>query len=447
MNLIPSDYSTRNTHMLAQDLRAVVGRRSIESNLKDVLYEQQHRLDEYFETKELRFTKLDKETKQKINYKDYAVLCKDVNGLIDYIMAERELHDDNTLIRIGLDGGRGFMKICLSVFDINNSTESKKTFAKKFKNSGVKKLFILAIVPDLSENFWNIKMLWTELQLHKLTKPYKIATYLKLCNILLGLQSHSSKHPCSWCDIDKSNLHIEGSIRTFGNLKAHYWSFFDSKASTKEAKEHGNAIHPSILTGDDNTPLVVILPTPELHLLLGTVNHICDKMEELWPDVTQWFNGLHIQRTDYQGGQFEGNDCCKLLKNVDKLIEICPVFVNKYAAVLKLFNDVVASSFGANLSVDYINKLAKFKDAYLKLGEISVTPKVHAVFFHVEECLKFTNNSSHGLGLAPFSEQTIEAVHHDFKPIWKNYVIKKKDHPNYPNQLLRAVSAYNSQHI
>ena len=60
--------------MLAQDLRAVVGRRSIESNLKDVLYEQQHRLDEYFETKELRFTKLDKETKQKINYKDYAVL-------------------------------------------------------------------------------------------------------------------------------------------------------------------------------------------------------------------------------------------------------------------------------------------------------------------------------------------------------------------------------------
>ena len=79
--LIPSDYRTRKTHMLAQDLRAVVGRRSIESNLKDVLQEQQHRLDEYFETKELRFTKLDKETKQKINYKDYAVLCKDVNGL------------------------------------------------------------------------------------------------------------------------------------------------------------------------------------------------------------------------------------------------------------------------------------------------------------------------------------------------------------------------------
>ena len=48
------------------------------------------------------------------------------------------------------------MKICLSAFDLNEPVslqEKGKTFGKIFKNSGVKKVLILAIVPDIPENY------------------------------------------------------------------------------------------------------------------------------------------------------------------------------------------------------------------------------------------------------------------------------------------------------
>lgn len=76
----------------------------------------------------------------------------------------------------------------------------------------------------------------------------------------------------------------------------------------------------------------------------------------------------------------------------------------------------------------------------MELG-IEVTPKVHAVFFHVKEfCEK------NGLGLGFFSEQAMESVHFDFKSTWEINKVTI-DHPDYPKKLLRAVCQYNSLHI
>ena len=61
---------------------------------------------------------------------------------------------DSLLIKISIDGGGRFLKICLSIFNINdplpnaNSAMSKKCF-----KSGVKKVFIIGLVPDVSENY------------------------------------------------------------------------------------------------------------------------------------------------------------------------------------------------------------------------------------------------------------------------------------------------------
>ena len=108
------------------------------------------------------------------------------------------------------------MKICLSAFDLNEPVslqEKGKKFGKIFKNSGVKKVLILAIVPDIPENYWNLKKLWIESGIHRIKQKFVIATDLKLCNILLGLMSQSSLHPCCWCDTDKHNLKECGETR------------------------------------------------------------------------------------------------------------------------------------------------------------------------------------------------------------------------------------------
>ena len=73
--------------------------------------------------------------------------------------------------------------------------------------------------------------------------------------------------------------------------------------------------------------------------------------------------------------------------------------------------------------------MATFTQDYMKLG-ISVTSKVHAVIFHIAEFCEMT-----GRGLGPWSEQTGESVHHDFKETWKRYKVNNTDRDIYGKNL------------
>ena len=91
--------------------------------------------------------------------------------------------------------------------------------------------------------------------LNSLQRDFTIATDLKLCNVLLGLQNHSSMHPCCWCNIDKNNLHQVGTQRTFKSLSDLFWTYFRAGRKKAESKKYGNAIHLSIIGDlDDTTP-------------------------------------------------------------------------------------------------------------------------------------------------------------------------------------------------
>ena len=135
-----------------------------------------------------------------------------------------------------------------------------------------------------------------------LHRSFTIATDLKLCNILFGLMSHSSMHPCCWGDSDKYNLDKRGNQRTFGSLEKLFWSFYDARVDKKKAKEYGNAIHPSMITGNESMPLLEIVPPPELHLLLGPVNTLYNELEKVWKDSHIWLAACNVKRSEYHGG-------------------------------------------------------------------------------------------------------------------------------------------------
>ena len=142
------------------------------------------------------FIEEDKKTKTERSFKEHAVVTKNISGLIDKVLVERELDTDDALIRVGLDGGGGFLKVCMSIFDLLSSQSKTSKCEKKIKNSGVKKVFIIGIAPGIPENYINVRTLWRSIGLHQLSYNFTIATDLKLCNILLGLMTHSSMHPC-----------------------------------------------------------------------------------------------------------------------------------------------------------------------------------------------------------------------------------------------------------
>ena len=66
---------------------------------------------------------------------------------------------------------------------------------------------------------------------------------MQMANILCGIQTHSSTHPCCWFKIDSKNLNKTGQPRIPETLKKDYEAFFESGADNLKAKEFKNVIH------------------------------------------------------------------------------------------------------------------------------------------------------------------------------------------------------------
>ena len=92
------------------------------------------------------------------------------------------------------------------------------------------------------------------------------------------------------------------------------------------------------------------------------------------------------------------------------------------------------------MDVHFEQTICDFKNSYLALG-ISVTPKVHTVFYHVPTFCR-----RHQVGLGIFSEQASEAVHSKFQKTWDKYKVSQLN-DSYGSRLLMAVNDFNSSHI
>lgn len=77
-----------------------------------------------------------------------------------------------------------------------------------------------------------------------------------------------------------------------------------------------NCVQEPILRGDDFIQILDLIPPPELHLMLGTVNKIFDELNKLWGEnrAYKFAEEQNIIRVKYFGGSMEGNQCKMLLK-------------------------------------------------------------------------------------------------------------------------------------
>ena len=208
------DHSVNKTLNLAKDLRATTrNRKVICPNLRNKIEVSSHRLDEIYTVVGANLkAKVSKDVYQNVDTP--VVYCTNIDMLLETVIEERG-GNDNFELKLGIDGGGGFIKICLNVVDLDEdfsvSSSSKRArysdgVAKKlFKSTSVRKLIILALAPGVLETHENMFILWKMLKVTDSfkTKHPRFATDLKMANILLGLMSHSSCHPCSWCSIQR----------------------------------------------------------------------------------------------------------------------------------------------------------------------------------------------------------------------------------------------------
>ena len=90
------------------------------------------------------------------SFEQHTVIFNDLNGLVDRIIEKREINEENLLVRIGLNGGGGCMKICLSMFDLSDTADKSssnggKRLKGRVKNSAVMRILIIAVVPNIQE--------------------------------------------------------------------------------------------------------------------------------------------------------------------------------------------------------------------------------------------------------------------------------------------------------
>ena len=144
---------------------------------------------------------------------------------------------------------------------------------KKYLDSSVKKLFILALVQGIPETYENVRKILEVLKLENVEFEFCLTTDMKLQNIMIGIQSGSAACPCPYCE-SRRPFKIPGKKRTLGRIRELCQMFNENGKKLKDAQEYFNAINMPLFCGDDDDLILDILSIPELHLHIGIGEHL-----------------------------------------------------------------------------------------------------------------------------------------------------------------------------
>jgi hypothetical protein len=114
-------------------------------------------------------------------------------------------------------------------------------------------------------------------------------------------------------------------------------------------------------------------------------------LKKMWEYCDNWLVKCNVQREAVLLGITAEN----YVKNISFLQNICPRSCLPHVSAFESVNKVVESYYGSNLNMNFEQYILTFKQNFLALN-INVTPKVHAIFYHVSEFCKLKKQ-----GLAP----------------------------------------------
>ena len=232
--------------------------------------------------------------------------CHDVPGLLAFRkLVESPENPEELFNVIGADDGKDVLKI-------TSNWSSFKQDKGKHKLMSAKRSIILAAVFKVPETYHNLGVLFKLTSLNEI--KYKLSQDLKLTSIVIGITNHSSKYPCPYGECfknERTGQWVRGQDRTLKNLTENQQKWYNSMAYKRrdrsKLKNYKNVEYKPLIEADEDTPIIELVPPPPLHLLLlGPVNDIIKKLQQLHPPILKHIEKLHIQRSKYQGKNFEG---------------------------------------------------------------------------------------------------------------------------------------------
>ena len=438
-----------------KNLRLQFGRKIIESGVRETLIEEKALFDHFFSADLIQFKDSDGNPMVKP-----VVFCSKIVEFVGVLMEMRGLDPGNVKLKVGLDKGRDHLKMILSLYNPDEVMRSKSGgrvtmemgigSGDDYSLIGKRKIMIIAIVPDIPENYFNLQILYDLTQINSVV--YQQTGDLKAINILLGLMSCSSSCGCCYCQAPRNtDSWMEGGarLRSVESLGENLLKFQDTGKERAKAKHtSANVVEKSLMFDDDDLQSTLVLekcPPPALHLKLS-LNHILVELSKAWPPLVDWLKSKHIVLEPYHGGHtLEGNECNKVMNNLPSLAEVLPSHLSAFLLTLESFRDVVNSCFGFLLDPYFKDVLAKFRQNFLALNKefgVSITNKIHIILNHVQEFCELTDKA-----LGEFSEQETENAHTAFDIIWTRYKVKDTSYSVYHQQYFKATMDFNSKNV
>lgn len=188
----------------------------------------------------------------------------------------------------------------------------------------------------------------------------------------------------------KNDLNNVGKARTVGDCIDNFTAWQENGGEPSDCKNFNCCSNLPIFSRNREKKIIELISPSELHVLIGAVNYLYENMHKRFEAISElWAKKCNVSREIlHRSASFAGNACKTLLNKTDLLREICSKSSNfscmKYAQCFEDLRNVVDSCFSTNLKSDYTLKIAKFRQSFLDLG-INVTPKIHVIFFHIEE--------------------------------------------------------------
>ena len=232
-------------------------------------------------------------------------IVKDLQVFLQKICEWRNISSADAWYRVCQDGGGGSFKSVVSVMDrgVDPSKEDKGEML-----SGVNRLLPLAVCPGVPERHFNLRQISEHLKFH-LIPNLRVVVDFSLLNAMVGISSHGGKHSCSYCE-GPSTLK-SGNLRTFGNLKKRYNEYQKAGSNPAKMQHFANVIQPSLTLAGANKLVMDVHPMPELHCLMGVVNHLVKLMIDVDSSTLDLLKRHNIFRHGYQGGGLDGNNSFK----------------------------------------------------------------------------------------------------------------------------------------
>ena len=397
-------------------------------SMKDYYNERHFMCDDIFECLllNLDFSK----EKYNSDYRDiWIVRCCNIDALIEKVYninGQISVHDLH--FKLGLDYGRGFTKLVLSLQHENSVND-----------------LVYLWVGSAPENNHNFSVILKNDEITQLLERYQISFTFDLKAAALSLGIMSGRHPCIWCTWDKRT----GLSKAHWDLRSssHHDKMFRKLCDVYDGDSKNNAIHCDGVEDCEAfniwlTDYMQMFNLPELHLLLGIGQKLYNAIMEIMSDddklVHESLLKQHqIIRSIYHGGAFEGNAMRKITKNVEKIG--LPPNNSSYIA-LKRFSDLVDACFGKEITGDIETLVIQFEEAFIQSGH-SCSTKIHVVCRHLLPFIR--NYLPKGMGLGAVSEQATESAHSRFKNVWEKSYMCNEASERYPQSIFNAVCDLN----